>query len=634
MCDGRSVSLAPMKKNALFAIVVGAICGLESNLFGQNTLSPDSLDPIIVHEKRLDFMLTESSRNIEVISKKEIRLLPVQSTQELLSLLSGVDMRSRGPWGGQADMSILGSTFEQVLILIDGIPMRDPQTNHHQMNLPIQLDQIEQIEVLKGSAARIYGPNAMAGAINIVTKKNSSNDVNITGFAGSPITTSEDKSTPYGLLGARASIGIQQHHIDISALRTDGYRYNSSNNQYQVGYRGHFKVAKGEMNLLAGHLDNGFGARDFYASPYDYNAYERVQTTFAGASYVRQLGNWKIRPMLYWRYNFDDYIFIRQKPEVYRNNHFSTSAGSEFHASKSNRLGTFGLGVEARTEIIRSNNLGAHQRNFFNAYAEQRFLFQSGANLTLGTLAIYSPTYLFKMLPGVEFSIPVLRNWRAFGNLGLGNRYPTFTDLYYQDSANQGNDQLQPEQAIFAELGTKFSRHKMEGSASVFRRTTWDFIDYTRPDAASKWTPENFQEVVADGVDVRLSYRNLSERALEKGGVQWIAARLGYTYLDISLNNPQDFSKYGLNHYRHQLTGQVVIATGQRILHTLSARYFERFEGNSASIFDYRMTYKTNALDLTLDVLNILDRQYVASGFVPAPGRWFRLGVGYAFKRN
>jgi iron complex outermembrane receptor protein len=83
-----------------------------------------------------------------------------------------MDIRRRGANGVQSDVSFRGSSFEQVLLLINGIRMNDSQTGHNSLNLPVDLGDVERIEVIKGPAARRFGQNAYAGAINIITKIN------------------------------------------------------------------------------------------------------------------------------------------------------------------------------------------------------------------------------------------------------------------------------------------------------------------------------------------------------------------------------------------------------------------------------------------------------------------------------
>lgn len=82
------------------------------------------------------------------------------SIEQVLSTLPGIDIRTRGPHGSQADVSMRGGTFDQVMICLNGIPVSDAQTGHYALNLPVPLSAIERIEVLQGAAASLVGGNA------------------------------------------------------------------------------------------------------------------------------------------------------------------------------------------------------------------------------------------------------------------------------------------------------------------------------------------------------------------------------------------------------------------------------------------------------------------------------------------
>src|SRR5699024_8500086 len=122
------------------------------------------------------------------------------SVNELLAYVGGIDIRQRGPFGGQADISLDGGTFEQTLVLINGVKLIDDQTAHLMMNIPVPIQAIDHIEVLRGTAARIYGINALTGAINIVTKSSARTflltDVNMA--SGFKKREEDDKSGIYG----------------------------------------------------------------------------------------------------------------------------------------------------------------------------------------------------------------------------------------------------------------------------------------------------------------------------------------------------------------------------------------------------------------------------------------------------
>ena len=136
------------------------------------------LDEVILSGIRVGIPLSKKTHSVTVISAQQIRQSGARTLAVLLQQEVGVDIRQRGPAGTQADLYIRGGGFDQTLLLIDGIKLEDAQTGHHLLNLNVPLSVIERIEIIKGPAARVYGPNAFTGAIHIITKKNSQNNAN------------------------------------------------------------------------------------------------------------------------------------------------------------------------------------------------------------------------------------------------------------------------------------------------------------------------------------------------------------------------------------------------------------------------------------------------------------------------
>ena len=111
-----------------------------------------------------------ATRQITVLTAKQIQELPVNNVNELLDYLGSVDMRQRGPLDVQGDLGVRGGTFDQTLVLVNGVRMNNPQTGHHNMNLPVPLQMIERIEVIQGGATNAHGIGAMTGVVNIVLR--------------------------------------------------------------------------------------------------------------------------------------------------------------------------------------------------------------------------------------------------------------------------------------------------------------------------------------------------------------------------------------------------------------------------------------------------------------------------------
>lgn len=129
------------------------------------------LEPIVVTAARASTEFSQLLRSLEVIGTEQIENAPAHSVPGLLEDVLDLDVQTRGVYGIQADISIRGGTFEQTLILIDGIKVNDPQTGHHNMDLPLTLMDIERIEVLRGGGSSIYGTSAFGGVVNIITKR-------------------------------------------------------------------------------------------------------------------------------------------------------------------------------------------------------------------------------------------------------------------------------------------------------------------------------------------------------------------------------------------------------------------------------------------------------------------------------
>jgi iron complex outermembrane receptor protein len=125
-----------------------------------------SLQEVLVVSHKAE-VHSEAYRLITQVSHAEIEALPIQTVADILQYLPGIDVRTRGANGAQADISMRGGTFDQVLVLLNGVPLSDFHTGHYTLNIPVSSELIERVEVLQGTSANLHG--AFSGAINIVT---------------------------------------------------------------------------------------------------------------------------------------------------------------------------------------------------------------------------------------------------------------------------------------------------------------------------------------------------------------------------------------------------------------------------------------------------------------------------------
>jgi vitamin B12 transporter len=597
---------------------------LTTITFGQLSDTIFTLPDISIKENRLTIPFSDVSRTVNVLSARQIETLPVQSVNELLLYVAGVDVRQRGPHGVQADVSIRGGTFDQTLVLINGIKLSDPQTGHHIMNLPVDLDNIERIEVLKGPGARIYGQNAFAGAINIVTKTPEEQFFKIATQVGQN-----------DLGGIQFSAAFPQGHfnqyVSFSKDFSQGYKYNTDYDITNVFYQNSYSKGQHELSFMAGYTDRRFGANGFYASPEFMDQYEEVQTSIAALNYQWQGKNWRINPRIYWRRNQDEYVFVRNNPSLYRNLHIGNTVGFETHASHENRLGTTGLGFEFARISLHSNNLGTRDRLQTSLFLEHRFQFMDDRiDLTPGLSMTNFSDFDTQLFPGIDLGIRLNEHLKLFANTGYTYRVPTYTDLFYEDPANLGNPDLQPERAVAYEGGVKYSVRGINLQASYFFRRGFDLIDWTKAADSLQWQPSNLNELDTRGADISLE----AYLPIIFGPSSLLQRfRLGYTYIDAELEESEAvISRYVLENLDHQFVASLEYKIGEHLFHSAIVRYTSRVSMVDYTLVDTRLLYRKKKFECFLEASNLLDIEYRETNLVTMPGRWIRGGFSFIFK--
>ena len=194
------------------------------------------------------------ARVVTVMTKEEIATAPAATVAELLRFLSGVDIRQRGVNGVQSDVSMRGGSFDQMLVLLNGINVSDPQTGHYSLDIPVDISSIDRIEILQGPASRTLGPNAFSGAINIITGTSDTSSATLSYTGGDHGLTAPSASGTLALDKAKL-FGA------VSYNRSDGY---TANTDYDIlNAFGQVRVnttATGDMNFQAGFQNKGYGA--------------------------------------------------------------------------------------------------------------------------------------------------------------------------------------------------------------------------------------------------------------------------------------------------------------------------------------------------------------------------------------
>ena len=640
-------------------IILG-ICLLSSSFVcGQNRL----LDTALVSASRLNTSLQSSNRNVQVIEGDEITNAPANTVAELLDFVVGIDARQRGMFGTQTDLSIRGVTFEQVLVLINGVRLNDAQTGHHLMNLPVQKSDIERIEVLLGGGSYIFGGNAFSGAINIITKNASEDKASVKAKAGS--FNAYQASFSQQLVGEK-----HQTRLSISSSGSEGFKHNTDFNQTNLYGERIIPLDAKQLNLSGGYTWQNFGAQNFYSDNFP-EQYEKTRTLFVNAG-LKSGNQVRVDRQVYWRRNWDEFQLYREGPDFYQytnglfikgsdtaasfytghNYHRSDVAGGKVEAEFSTAWGKTSLGGEYRYEEVVSNNLGEAleapipingKRGAYNLGASRHSISFSGQqykkigrfDLSAALMVNYTTPYKPGFYPALTAGYNINRNHKLYGSFNRSFRLPSYTDLYYRLGGAEGSKDLRPENALNYELGYKFLSEKHFFNVSLYRRQGTDIIDWIKACDTCNLVASNTSTVNFNGVD--MNYRIKGTGFQKRLSMDFL--EVGYSFSITDDEDPEYESLYVFDFLRHKavIRSQHSLLKGLKLSYSCSyqqrngsytdASKGELIEFPSVFLVDAQLLYTWRNFGFSLSGQNLLNKTYYDRGNVELPGAWLWAGI-------
>lgn len=587
---------------------------LVATLIAFSSYAQTALDEVVVSSPRLNVPFSDDSKSVTVITADQIAETPVSNLVDLLRFQAGVDIRRQGIEGSQADVYLRGGTFDQVLLLIDGIRVDDPQTGHHTLNSALPLEVIERIEIVKGPAARIYGQNALTGAINIVTKKTGEKGAMFSARRGSFHTTQ------LGVTGQDYSEN-QQHVIHFSGLSSAGYRHNTDLDNLHLFTHSAFGVSK-NLKLLTMFNERKFGANGFYGYASYEDQYEETQSSLIAltTSFASEKAVWT--PRIFWKRGQDEYILIRNNPSVYRNMHINNKIGFSLDTKLTHNNGNLsGFGAELSSVSIRSNNLGEHSRTIAHFFFEHRIKLEK-LSITPGfALSHFSDVDTF-FYPGLDLGLRLNERTKLTFNTGYTYRVPTYTDLYYNGPTALGNADLKPEKALSHELSFRYNATNLELEAAFFQRNSENLIDYVEIVVGdSQWLASNIHDVTTMGGELNSSYYYTV-------GKQRQTFTFSYGYIHDDYTKTVN-SRYALNSLKHNINVQLLNRLSSKWSTSFAYRYATRPLGGHFKVLNAQLEYATDNFTIQLQGRNLFDATYYEN-LVPMPGAHGMVSILYA----
>lgn len=623
-----------------------------------------TIDTVLVAGTQIPLRVHETGRSITIIRQEAIRQLPALSIDEILQLVPGVEVQSRNGFGAQADILMRGSTFTQVLVLVDGMRLNDPLTGHFNGNIPVVNAEIDRIEVLRGPAAAMFGPDAVGGLINIVTKTFSQRQkegFNVSGQVGLGSNGQITGETLMTIANEKmaGSLGVQLNQSEgaiIPAVVEDNLTLDEYRNYFDIKTIGGALAYKLKndltLKLRSSYDYRDFSARYFYTtSPFDKST-ETTTNSFNVVQLDKVRTNSSSNIQIGYRYNTDEFIFSPDFSST--NNHKSQHINViSNHLWNLGEELVFKGGVQVDRRSIKSNDRGNHQDWHAGLYAMTLYRPVDDLNITGGLRVDYDKNYNLEVLPQLNLSY-ALGDYLIRGSVGRSIRAADYTERYVSNNLadltpgrSLGNPDLLAESSWSEELGVDiFIGSKLQLKTTGFFRQSKQLIDYVSTNeseigavgdlqlGADYFFAKNITNVTTKGVEFESVFQH------QFGVEQHIAITLGYTR-QLTTNERGVVSVYIANHAKDLANVTTILNLGG-FNFSMAGLYKNRDKRlaqainsqleTSYLIWNVKAGYEISKnFSFHFLVQNLFDKSYQNILGAPMPGRWLSSRVGWSF---
>ncbi len=573
------------------------------------------MDPVVVTATRMAEPLAEVSASVAVVTAEQIAARGATRLDEVLQDVVGLHVVSSGPAGSLSSASIRGSEASQVLVLIDGVRLNSPQNGQFDLNqLPVTLNEIERIEVLRGAASALYGSNALGGVINIITR--------------SP---EETPSTQVGLTEGRYDariingstsrrIGDFRYRLGAGYQESDGYRKNSDFDQYTVnGVFGYSPADDVDVEFSAYHIDykSGIPGSESWQTP---EAEQEDNGTVASLKLEAPVGPVKVTARGIYEHHRNDYRDPAGWVPI-NETHKVDTYGTELQAEKDFEGQIFLVGGDYYRDKLDSSSIGDEDQEHGALFGQYQTDLYSKLTLLLGLRYDIHSDFDNELSPRAALHATLTETTRLRLSASKAFRAPTLNDLYWPtDAYSKGNPDLDPETAWEYELALDQALgDRGRVSLAGFLRDAEDLISW-QPDENYVYSPVNVSDARIWGVEVDGSF-DLCDFATVGGN---------YTYLH---PKDRDTDEYLLGKPRHETHGFVALQPLEETTLRFDGRYLRYYAEATRKDKDYfvadlALTHAIMlgdvAIDATVSVKNLFDKDYEANPGYPMPPReWF-----------
>jgi vitamin B12 transporter len=558
---------------------------------------------------QLDPATQRQSQRSSVALDAQTTRLTVDGAPELLRDDASVDLQQRGGGDTQADLSIRGSSYEQTLVLLNGLRINDAQTSHFNLDLPVPFDALGGVYVLHGAGSTLYGSDAVSGVVNVTTA------APVGGWAlrlragGGSFGGNNEAAVASWARGAFSEVAAGGRDVSEGFIADRDFRSEEASSETRL----HSPL--GESDVLLAGSDRAFGANDFYG---EYPSWERTKGWFAA---ITQQVNAKTQAALSYRRHSDDFVLFRDDPALYENHHIDDSWQGVVRRRDDFRFlhTRLDYGVDINADQIASSSLGHHGRNRGAGYVSAQANVTKHAVASVGLREEIFSGGNHVLVPSFAAS-DFVRPWlKLRGAISRGFRLPTYTDLYYTDPADVGNPLLKPESAWSYEGGADwYPGARWLLSATGFTPQQSNVIDYVRTDASQPWRAENLTHVSITGAELSAQWQPTPRQDVRVGLTTLTGARGAANGLEskYAFTFPLENASVTWNaRWKHGVT------TRERL------RVVHRIDGQLYPVVDSSLAYEGWRVHPYLQMTNLSNASYQEVEGVQSPPRAFAAGV-------
>jgi len=567
----------------------------------------------------------DSPRDTETLAV-QAHPLAFTDTNDLLRDDASVDLEQRGGGGVQTDVTIRGGSFEQVLVLLNGLRINDVETSHFNLDLPVPMEMIDTVNVLHGAGSTLYGSDAVSGVVDFETAKPP--DGWLLRLRAGGGTHGEDDDAALASWSGRIAGGKSLSEV-VGGERdfSDGFIADRDYRSEDASSETRFQSPLGISDVLLAGSDRRFGANQFYGN---YDSWERTKGWFSA---INQQIDDKTQASLAYRRHSDIFVLLRDDPAVYKNQHVDTSWQAAVRRKDDlpwNGAAVY-YGLEEDADQINSTNLGQHGRNRGAGYADFELHGESWGTISAGLREEVFGGGPVVTTPTVAGSAWLKRKVKLRASVESGFRQPTYTDLYYSDPTTLGNPHLKPESSWNYEGGADwYASERLTLTLTAFHSSLANAIDYVRPYPTTMtpsplWQAENLNGVTFNGLESAMDWRPIAGQSF----------RLGLTTLQGSqsaLNGLQ--SEYVFNYPIQNAVAEWVGRWKSGLLLRQRVRVVNRVHRGVSPIWDASAVYEGKRVEPYLQLTNLSNTDYQEIVGLQMPTRAIVAGVQVELRRK